>query len=137
MNKEIFEQHVSNLWLFICICLSEIFIIIWTWLFKNSQSVKEITNNRNLNTISRAFKIIQLDDYYPHLIVGIIWIFILLGLVLYSFKERKYGGICFFLLSTLLLLFIIIFWLIFWDPILTSFLIIGSLGTAAMYSFNN
>ena len=44
MNKEIFEQHVSNLWLFICICLSEIFIIIWTWLFKNSQSVKEITN---------------------------------------------------------------------------------------------
>lgn len=131
MNREIFEQYVSNLWLFICICLSEIIIIIWTWVFKNSQLVKDITNNPNLNTISRAFKIIQLDDYYPHLIVGIIWIFILLGLVLYSFKERKYGGILIYIL------FIIIFWLIFWDPILTSFLIIGSLGTAAMYSFNN
>ena len=86
MNRANFEQHVSNLWLFICICLSEIIIIIWTWLFKNSQLVKDITDDTNLNTISRAFKIIQLDDYYPHLIVGIIWIFILLGLVLYSFK---------------------------------------------------
>ncbi|WP_297664334.1 hypothetical protein [uncultured Streptococcus sp.] len=131
MNREIFEQYVSNLWLFICICLSEIIIIIWTWFFKNSQLVKDITNNPKLNTISRAFEIIQLDDYYPHLIVGIIWIFILLGLVLYSFKERKYGG------TLIYILFIIVFWLIFWDPILTSFLIIGSLGTAAMYSFNN
>ena len=131
MNREIFEQYVSNLWLFICICLSEIIIIIWTWFFKNSQLVKDITNNPKLNTISRAFEIIQLYDYYPHLIVGIIWIFILLGLVLYSFKERKYGG------TLIYILFIIVFWLIFWDPILTSFLIIGSLGTAAMYSFNN
>lgn len=131
MNRNDFEKNVSNLWLFIFLLAFEVGMIIWTGLFKSSDLVQKITNDDRLNTISRAFKIIQLDDYYPHLIVGIVWIFILLGLVLYSFKERKYGG------TLIYILFIIIFWLIFWDPILTSFLIIGSLGTAAMYSFNN
>lgn len=131
MNRNDFEENVSNLWLFIFLLAFEVGMIIWTWSFKSSDLVQKITNDDSLNTISRAFKIIQLDGYYPHLFLGVIWIFILLGLVLYSFKQKKYIGIIVYIL------YIIVFWLVFWDPILTSFLIIGSLGTAAIYSSNN
>ncbi|WP_165209866.1 hypothetical protein ACFSN5_07730 [Streptococcus tangpeifui] len=131
MNIKDIEKYISNIWLLGFTTLIEIGISFWTWSFKNSQLVKNITSDESLNTISKSFKIIQLNGYYFHLIFGIIWIFFLLGLILYSLKQRKYVGVLWYIL------FIVIFWLIFWDPILTSFLIVGSLGIAAMYSFDN
>ena len=131
MNRNYFEENVSNLGLFILFSLIEVGMIIWTWSFKSSETVRNITTDESLNTVTKAFKIVQIPDYYHHLISGLVWIFILLGLVLYTLKQNKFLG------TLVYIIFIVIFWLIFWDPILTSFLILGSLGAAGIYSFDN
>ncbi|WP_368386751.1 hypothetical protein [Streptococcus salivarius] len=131
MNRNYFEENVSNLGLFILFSLIEVGMIIWTWSFKSSETVRNITTDESLNTVTKAFKIVQIPDYYYHLISGLVWIFILLGLVLYTLKQNKFLG------TLIYIIFIVIFWLIFWDPILTSFLILGSLGAAGIYSFDN
>lgn len=131
MNRNYFEENVSNLGLFILFSLIEVGMIIWTWSFKSSETVRNITTDESLNTVTKAFKIVQIPDYYHHLISGLVWIFLLLGLVLYTLKQNKFLG------TLIYIIFIVIFWLIFWDPILTSFLILGSLGAAGIYSFDN
>ena len=131
MNRNYFEENVSNLGLFILFSLIEVGMIIWTWSFKSSETVRNITTDESLNTVTKAFKIVQIPDYYHHLISGLVWIFLLLGLVLYTLKQNKFLG------TLIYIIFIVIFWLIFWDPILTSFLILGSLGAAGVYSFDN
>ena len=129
--KDYIEDYISNVWLFVVSIIFEILACIYIFLFKNSQVVKSITTNKNLNTVTKAFKIAQLPEYYEHLIVGLIWIFVLLGIILYTLKQKKYLG------TLIYIIFVVAFWLFFWDPILTSFLILGSLGIAGIYSFDN
>lgn len=129
--KNYIEEYISNVWLFVVSIIFEIGTCIYTFLFKNSQAVKSITTNESLNTVTKAFNIVQLPDYYRHLIVGLVWIFVLLGIILYTLKQKKYLG------TLIYVIFVVVFWLIFWDPILTSFLILGALGIAGIYSFDN
>ncbi|WP_311155131.1 hypothetical protein [uncultured Streptococcus sp.] len=129
--KDYIEDYISNVWLFVVSSIFEIATCIYIYIFKNSQVVKSITTNENLNTVTKAFKIVQLPDYYQHLIVGLIWIFVLLGIILYTLKQKKYFG------TLIYIIFVVVFWLFFWDPILTSFLILGALGIAGIYSFDN
>ncbi|GEM_PF-1696386 len=125
------EEYILNLWLFVVSVIVELLICIYTFLFKSSETVRNITTDESLNTVTKAFKIVQIPDYYHHLISGLVWIFLLLGLVLYTLKQNKFLG------TLIYIIFIVIFLLIFWDPILTSFLILGSLGAAGIYSFDN
>jgi hypothetical protein len=129
--KDYIEDYITNIWLFCVSIIFEIATCVYIFVFKNSQAVKSITTNENLNTVTKAFKIVQLPDYYQHLIVGLIWIFVLLGIILYTLKQKKYLG------TLIYIIFIVAFWLFFWDPILTSFLILGALGIAGIYSFDN
>lgn len=129
--KDYIEDYISNVWLFFVSIIFEIAICIYILLFKNSPAVKSITTNESLNTVTKAFNIVQLPDYYQHLIVGLVWIFVLLGIILYTLKQKKYLG------TFIYIIFVVVFWLIFWDPILTSFLILGALGIAGIYSFDN
>jgi len=129
--KNYIEEYISNACLFVVSIIFEIVTCIYTFLFKNSQAVKSITTNESLNTVTKAFNIVQLPDYYQHLIVGLFWIFVLLGIILYTLKQKKYLG------TLIYVIFVVVFWLVFWDPILTSFLILGSLGAAGIYSFDN
>lgn len=129
--KDYIEEYISPVWLFVVSIIFEIVTCIYTFLFKNSQAVKSITTNKSLNTVTKAFNIVQLPDYYQHLIVGLVWIFVLLGIILYTLKQKKYLG------TLIYVIFVVVFWLIFWDPILTSFLILGALGIAGIYSFDN
>ncbi|ATF63969.1 hypothetical protein CO687_00010 [Streptococcus gordonii] len=129
--KDYIEDYISNVWLFFVSIIFEIAICIYILLFKNSPAVKSITTNESLNTVTKAFNIVQLPDYYQHLIVGLVWIFVLLGIILYTLKQKKYLG------TLIYIIFVVVFWLIFWDPILTSFLILGALGIAGIYSFDN
>ena len=85
--KDYIEDYISNVWLFVVSSIFEIATCIYIYIFKNSQVVKSITTNENLNTVTKAFKIVQLPDYYQHLIVGLIWIFVLLGIILYTLKA--------------------------------------------------
>ena len=129
--KDYIEDYISNVWLFFVSIIFEIAMCIYILLFKNSPAVKSITTNESLNTVTKAFNIVQLPDYYQHLIVGLVWIFVLLGIILYTLKQKKYLG------TLIYIIFVVVFWLIFWDPILTSFLILGALGIAGIYSFDN
>ena len=129
--KDYIEDYISNVWLFFVSIIFEIAICIYILLFKNSPAVKSITTNESLNTVTKAFNIVQLPDYYQHLIVGLVWIFVLLGIILYTLKQKKYLG------TLIYIIFVVVVWLIFWDPILTSFLILGALGIAGIYSFDN
>lgn len=124
-------NYISKILLFWGSLIIEIVICTFTFLFKSSETVRKITNDESLNTVTKAFKIVQITDYYYYLIFGLVWIFLLLGLVLYTLKQNKFLG------TLIYIIFIVIFWLIFWDPILTSFLILGSLGTVGIYSFDN
>lgn len=129
--KDYIEEYISPVWLFVVSIIFEIVTCIYIFLFKNSQAVKSIATNKSLNTVTKAFNIVQLPDYYQHLIVGLVWIFVLLGIILYTLKQKKYLG------TLIYVIFVVVFWLIFWDPILTSFLILGALGIAGIYSFDN
>ena len=119
-------NYISKILLFWGSLIIEIVICIFTFSFKSSETVRKITNDESLNTVTKAFKIVQITDYYYYLIFGLVWIFVLLGIILYTLKQKKYLGTS-----------IYVFWLIFWDPILTSFLILGALGIAGIYSFDN
>ena len=126
--KDYIEDYISNVWLFFVSIIFEIAICIYILLFKNSPAVKIITTNESLNTVAKTFKIVQLPEYYEHLIVGLVWIFVLLGIILYTLKQKKYLG------TLIYIIFVVVFWLIFWDSILTLFLMLGTLGIAGIYS---
>lgn len=126
--KDYIEDYISNVWLFFVSIIFEIAICIYILLFKNSPAVKSITTNESLNTVAKTFKIAQLPEYYEHLIVGLVWIFVLLGIILYTLKQKKYLG------TLIYIIFVVVFWLIFWDSILTLFLMLGALGIAGIYS---
>lgn len=124
-------NYISKILLFWGSLIIEIVICIFTFSFKSSETVRKITNDESLNTVTKAFKIVQITDYYYYLIFGLVWIFVLLGIILYTLKQKKYLG------TLIYVIFVVVFWLIFWDPILTSFLILGALGIAGIYSFDN
>lgn len=124
-------NYISKILLFWGSLIIEIVICIFTFSFKSSETVRKITNDESLNTVTKAFKIVQITDYYYYLIFGLVWIFVLLGIILYTLKQKKYLG------TLIYVIFVVAFWLIFWDPILTSFLILGALGIAGIYSFDN
>lgn len=124
-------NYISKILLFWGSLIIEIVICIFTFSFKSSETVRKITNDESLNTVTKAFKIVQITDYYYYLIFGLVWIFVLLGIILYTLKQKKYLG------TLIYVIFVVVFWLIFWDPILTSFLFLGALGIAGIYSFDN
>lgn len=125
--KDYVKDHISNVWLLFTNIIFEIMISIYILSFKNSSTVKSITTNENLNTAAKSFHIVQSPNYYQHLIIRLVWIFVLLGLILYTLKQKKY------LEALIYIIFVVIIWLIFWDPIVTVFLMLGTLGIIGIY----
>ena len=108
----------------------EIFMSLWIYTFKHSQEIIRIKQQK-LGALREAFKIVQVDGYYFHLILGLLWAISLIVLIFWGIKERKY------IASLIYIVFLIIFWVIFWDPIVTTFLTILIAGGLIVLSMDS
>ncbi|WP_303973550.1 hypothetical protein [Streptococcus merionis] len=115
---EQFEEYIENPIKLSVLFLIEILMSCWIYSFKNSSEIASI-RHQNLGALREAFEIVQVDGYYAHLFIGLVWAIILLFLIVLGFKRRKY------IAALIYIVFLIIFWVIFRDPIVTTFLTIS------------
>lgn len=125
-----FKDYVENPVKLGMICIIEIVMSWWINKFKHSPEIISIKQQR-LGALREAFKIVQVDGYYFHLFLGLIWAISLLFLIFWGIKERKY------IASLIYIVFLIIFWGIFWDPIVTTFLTILIAGSLIVLSMDS
>ena len=125
-----FKDYVENPVKLGMICIIEIVMSWWINKFKHSPEIISIKQQR-LGALREAFKIVQVDGYYFHLFLGLVWAISLLFLIFWGIKERKY------IASLIYIVFLIIFWGIFWDPIVTTFLTILIAGSLIVLSMDS
>lgn len=125
-----FKNYVENPVKLGIIFIIEIFMSWWIYAFKHSPEIISIKHQR-LGALREAFKIVQVDGYYFHLLLGLFWAISLIFLIFWGIKERKY------IASLIYIVFLIIFWGIFWDPIVTTFLTILIAGGLILLSMDS
>ena len=125
-----FKDYVENPVKLVIIFIIEIFMSWWIYAFKHSPEIISIKHQR-LGALREAFKIVQVDGYYFHLLLGLFWAISLIFLIFLGIKERKY------IASLIYIVFLIIFWGIFWDPIVTTFLTILIAGGLILLSMDS
>lgn len=125
-----FEDYVENPVKFGIIFIIEFLMSWWIYAFKQSQEIISIKQQR-LGALREAFEIVQVDGYYFHLFLGLLWAISLIALIFWGIKERKY------IASLIYIVFLIIFWVIFWDPIVTTFLTILIAGGLIVLSMDS
>ncbi len=125
-----FEDYVENPVKFGMIFIIEFLMSWWIYAFKHRQEIISIKQQR-LGALLEAFKIVQVDGYYFHLFLGLLWAISLIALIFWGIKERKY------IASLIYIVFLIIFWIIFWDPIVTTFLTILIAGGLIVLSMDS
>lgn len=125
-----FEDYVENPVKFGMIFIIEFLMSWWIYAFKHRQEIISIKQQR-LGALLEAFKIVQVDGYYFHLFLGLLWAISLIALIFWGIKERKY------IASLIYIVFLIIFWVIFWDPIVTTFLTILIAGGLIVLSMDS
>ena len=102
----------------------------FTYIFKHSSEIENI-RLQNLGALREALEIVQVDGYYPHLLFGLLWAFLLVFLIFDSFRNSKY------IAALIYIIFLIIFWVIFWDPIVTTFLTLSIAGGLIVLSMDS
>lgn len=125
-----FEDYVENPVKFGIISIFEIFMSCIIYIFKHSQKIIKIKQESS-GALIKAFEIVQVDGYYSHLILGLLWAIVLIVLIFLGIKEQKY------IASLIYIVFLIIFWYIFWDPIVTTFLTILIAGSLIVLSMDS
>ena len=125
-----FEDYVENPVKFGMIFIIEFLMSWWIYAFKHRQEIISIKQQR-LGALLEAFKIVQVDGYYFHLFLGLLWAISLIARIFWGIKERKY------IASLIYIVFLIIFWVIFWDPIVTTFLTILIAGGLIVLSMDS
>ncbi|CYU51283.1 hypothetical protein [Streptococcus suis] len=127
---EYIEEYVDKPMKLILITVFE-FIISWLiYTFKHNQEIISIRQQK-LGALLEAFKIVQVEGYYIHLLFGLLWAVVLIAFIFWGFRERK------FIASLIYIFYLIIFWWIFWDPIVTTFLTISIAGGLIVMSMDS
>lgn len=129
-NMNSFEQYVENPIKLSIFVMIEIMMSYFTYIFKHSSEIENI-RLQNLGALREALEIVQVDGYYPHLLFGLLWAFLLLFLIFDSFRNSKY------IAALIYIIFLIIFWVIFWDPIVTTFLTLSIAGGLIVLSMDS
>ncbi len=115
---EQFEKYIEKIWIIVVAILVEFFMCRYIMNFKQLDEIKKIRFEK-AGVIIEALKIAQVDGYWQHFSVGFAWAIILMFLIVFRFKVQRYIAVIIYISM------LIFFWIVFWDPIVTTFLILA------------
>ena len=127
---EQFEKYIEKIWIIVVAMLVEFFMCRYIMNFKQLDEIKKIRLEK-AGVIIEALKIAQVDGYWQHFSVGFAWAIILMFLIVFRFKVQRYIAVIIYIFM------LIFFWIVFWDPIVTTFLILAIVIFLFVYSMGN